>query len=40
MQVEIEKMNKSHLIEIRDKLSEEFDNFWDIEILEKDLTNL
>ena len=39
MQIKIEKMNKIHLMEIKDKLSEEFDNFWNIEILEKELEN-
>ncbi len=39
MQIDIEKMNKSHLMKIKDKLNDEFDDFWKIEILEKELEN-
>ncbi len=39
MNIEIEKMNKSHLEEIKENLETEFDNFWNYNILKEELSS-
>ena len=39
MEIEIQKMTKEHLDEIKDILITEFDEFWNAEVLEKELEN-
>ena len=39
MKIEIQKMTKEHLDEIKDILITEFDEFWNAEVLEKELEN-
>ena len=39
MKIEIQKMTKEHLEEIKDILITEFDEFWNAEVLEKELEN-
>ena len=39
MEIEIQKMTKEHLEQIKDILSTEFDEFWNAEVLEKELEN-
>lgn len=39
MEVEIQKMTKEHLEQIKDILLTEFDEFWNAEVLEKELEN-
>lgn len=39
MLIDIKKMNKDHLEEIKNKLSEQFDEFWNYNVLENELEN-
>ena len=39
MDVKIEKMTKVHLEQIKDILQEQFDEFWNASVLEKELEN-
>lgn len=39
MNIEIEKMNKSHLEEIKENLETEFDDFWNYNILKEELSS-
>ena len=39
MEIEIQKMTKEHLEQIKDILITEFDEFWNAEVLEKELEN-
>ena len=39
MNVEIEKMTKEHLEQITDTLKEQFDEFWNANVLDKELEN-
>ena len=39
MEIEIQKMTKEHLEQIKDILRTEFDEFWNAEVLEKELEN-
>ena len=39
MDIEIEKMTKEHLEQIKDILQSEFDEFWNADVLEKELEN-
>ena len=39
MEIEIQKMTKEHFDEIKDFLITEFDEFWNAEVLEKELEN-
>jgi len=39
MNIKIEKMNKKHLEQIKDILQEQFDEFWNANVLEKELEN-
>ncbi len=39
MNIEIEKMNKNHLEEIKENLETEFDDFWNYNILQEELNS-
>lgn len=39
MDIEIEKMNKNHLEEIKENLETEFDDFWNYNILKEELSS-
>ena len=39
MEIEIQKMTKEHLEQIKDILITEFDEFWNAEVLVKELEN-
>ena len=39
MKIEIQKMTKEHLKQIKDILQTEFDEFWNAEVLDKELEN-
>ena len=39
MDIEIKKMTKSHLTQIKDILQEQFDPFWNAEVLDQELEN-
>ncbi len=39
MNIEIEKMNKNHLEEIKENLETDFDNFWNYNILKEELSS-
>lgn len=39
MKIEIQKMTKEHLKQIKDILKTEFDEFWNAEVLDKELEN-
>lgn len=39
MNIKIEKMNKEHLEQIKDILQEQFDEFWNASVLDKELEN-
>lgn len=39
LNITIEKMTKGHLNQIRDILKSEFDEFWNADVLEKELKN-
>ena len=39
MKIEIKKMTKEHLKQIKDILQEQFDEFWNASVLDKELEN-
>ena len=39
MEIIINEMTLSHLLEIKDILSSDFDNFWNISVFESELNN-